>query len=232
MVRGKRKRSFKATTSEKKFKGRPRAAANRSAAIERKFVDIPTTTILFSTTAQFVLLNGVQAGASQVNRIGKRINMKSLLFRGSITHEANAIGGTNDFLRWMIVYDRQTNGAVFTITQLLENTDNAGGSSTTPRSAINSEQEDRFMILHDSKHQCAASLTGAAEQVIENAGKDFCFSKVVKMKDLITNYDGTANPATVAQIVNGSLYVVTLGALAAANSSFRLTFETRLRFAD
>ena len=62
-----------------------------------------------NTTPLVTPLNLVQSGAGFYNRIGRRIEMKSLHLTGLI--HSTGKQADQDYCRLLVVYDRQTNGA-------------------------------------------------------------------------------------------------------------------------
>ena len=54
-----------------------------------------------------------------------------------------------DFLRLLVVYDRQSNGTLPAISDILAMRDLAGAVTTTSRSSRNDDYKDRFKILLD-----------------------------------------------------------------------------------
>ena len=68
-----------------------------------------TISAKFSTTASFTLFNAVRLGPDDFQRVGKEIKMHSLFLRGCVTDRTTAarISNSFDFLRLLVVYDRQ-----------------------------------------------------------------------------------------------------------------------------
>ena len=75
-----------------------------------------------TTAGSVTLLNGVATGTDYVNRIGRKVIMKSLLMRVNfypIGSTTNGILGEN--IRYMILVDSQPNGALPSVTDILNN---------------------------------------------------------------------------------------------------------------
>jgi len=76
-----------------------------------------------NSTGSIIPLNLIVAGSSFFNRVGRKIEMKSVLFEANIAPLAAARSCVSDTLRILIVYDRQPNGANPTIANILQDTD-------------------------------------------------------------------------------------------------------------
>jgi len=97
---------------------------------EIKAIDIALATYLFrnpATATNVVLLNGIQTGTGFFNRIGSRVEMRSLQIRGIVNSAATTTGNN---LRMIVVYDRQPAGALPIVSDLLQSRDQAGVPTT------------------------------------------------------------------------------------------------------
>jgi len=237
--------SFQASRAAQGVIGRsPATRGSRVRGVEVKAVDMPAINAggdslfkLISTTATFDLLNGIQEGASFYNRIGRRTHMKSVHVTGQITVSSNAGAAANDYLRVMLIYDRQPNGTFPAIADLLLDYGNDGTSFTTSYSKGNLNNVERFAILRDCRipvgdanNSQAASTFGA--QMIPGAPGANQINWFVPLKDLETHYKSTTNPAAVGDIATGGLYLVTYGSNVAATAAYGFTYNARLRFID
>ena len=65
--------------------------------------------------------NAVRLGPDDFQRVGKEIKMHSLFLRGCVTDRTTAarISNSFDFLRLLVVYDRQSNGTLPAISDIL-----------------------------------------------------------------------------------------------------------------
>lgn len=203
---------------------------------EIKAIDIASASYLFrnvATASNIILLNGVQTGSGFFNRVGSRIEMKSIHIRGQIVNAVTAISGG---IRMLLIYDRQPNGALPVISDILQSRDQAGTAATSGVSEINLDQRDRFMILRDTKLY-TPSVTNTAG-VLTNGpqfpGVDSMFDidQFIKLKGLTTHYSGTANPVTIANINTGGLYAAFLTSTGGNDSCWQFTGGYRLRYND
>lgn len=135
------------------------------------------------------LLNGLQQGLNGSQRVGEqvkfiRISMNLKVIGGFSTVE-------NTICRIMVFIDHQPNKAAPTLPDLLEDV-------TYPfMSFRNWKNRLRFKMLFDKK--ITLNKNGANGVVVEQDSKEM---------DLITKYDGTANPPTIAQITSNSIYMI------------------------
>lgn len=203
----------------------------RSLAPEMKALDIPRTNYALNTTAVITPLNLIQTGSTFCNRIGRKIEMVSVRINGYLTPIRT--GGTQDYLRCMIIYDRQVNGAVPSISDILQTTDQATTNSTTSHSGINLNNRDRFLVVRDMRIvppavNVAGEVVGAVDPLCTVTNIDmYC-----KLKGLVTQYKADSAPAVIGDIASGALFLVTFGALAAGTESWLAPLEVRLRYMD
>lgn len=213
---------------------RPFLSANNFPEI--KALDIPRGAAgdELGLTAVITPLNLVQVGSSFFNRVGRRIELKSLTLRGifaTLRTVANESIG-----RILVVYDAQTNGALPAIADLLQTTDQTGANTNTPYSGINMNYRDRFQILRD--YQCyLPSFTDTAGVVtnpgyIDNTINFPNFKIHIKLKNLLTQYRADSSPAVIGDIATGGLFMIVFGSLATGTTGWSLFWESRLRFGD
>lgn len=179
---------------------------------ELKDIDTDLATLVFDNTGFIILLNGVAQGNDFNTRIGRKFNMKSLYMRIVIQSGSSAVA--NNMARFLVVYDKQANGVVMTVAQLL-----TAVSTSAPN---NLDNRDRFIVIWDKVVNIGA--TGANDNM-----KVFC--KKFKRCQLETTNGGTG--ATIASIQTGALYVVGVGDAATGTVTPRTQNGTfRVRFID
>lgn len=212
----------------------------RSRKAEMKTIDVDETTInsTISTTATFVLLNGTIEGASYQNRIGRKIAMESVRLTGQIVPSGNG-AGVSEYMRIMIIYDRQTNGAFPAITDVLETILDNGTTTNTSYSGLNMNNAERFFVLMDQRVHIANNNvstvinTSMNVQGIVDSSSFANIDRFKKLKNLETHYKAAGIPnATVGDIATGGLYLVTFGNVASATSGYKLVASTRVRYSD
>lgn len=160
-----------------------------------------------STTATFTLLNGLTLGNTTTNRTGQSIRGVKSDFRFNMT--GNALANAMQ-VRVLIVYDKQPNAAIFVIGDLL--------AATTPVSAYNFGNQNRFIILFDQSYSLS-SLSG-----------DFTMNGTsIVTTNQHVDYN-TGNAGTIADITTGSMYLVQFSDQAVNTGA--ITFSHRYWFVD
>lgn len=208
-----------------------RQIAQNSMANELKSVDftvnLPVGNVLntTNTNAGIAVCNLVQPGTGSWNRIGKRIAMKSLRYRFLLQNFCDlTIGLRNNAIRISLVHDKQSSGAAIPNFDIIFGTTDQTGTEATGSfvDPLRVDNTDRFTVLRDDL------ITS------DNFGIEWqCdFDKYVKLKGLSTTFSGQSNPATIADISSGALYLIfraqenslTLGQFSVENSTCRLRY--------
>ncbi len=159
-----------------------------------------------SSTASFNLLNGTTTGDAVNNRSGQSVKANGISLRYYVVGNASAnwIAG-----RIMVVYDKQANGAIFAIGDLL--------NATTPVSMRTVGNQMRFLVLYDKNY--VLSWNGNSS-IIEDVN--------IPCQNHTEYNTGTA--ATVADIVTGSIYLIHF--TDQATNTAAMTWYSRYWFVD
>lgn len=209
---------------------------------ELKFVDVlDSATQAFSTIAAGGTATGcvniVNEGSGAWNRIGRRINMKSIEVRICLANlpAATPAAGAQIY-RILLVYDAQWNGSSgFTYASLLQSRSIAGAGATGILSPVNLDNRDRFLILRDwiwtdvSVKNVLDPLDTAA-----NASSAMCarlprqLHWYHKLRGLETVFGASTGSST--DINTGALLLITV--CSAATPYLTCNVSTRLRFYD
>lgn len=201
---------------------------------EIKAVDFGGTTIRIDDTGQLATLNTVTAGSSFYQRIGRRIELLSVEIRGNIGSVRTVTA--SDFCRLLIIYDRQPNGAVPNLADVLQNVNGSGTATSTAYAGINLNNRDRFDIIMDKKIILPTQTITAG--VLTNPGwvdpvaETFNIKAFRKLGNRITQYKADTNPPVIGDIASGALYLMTVGSQPTGSEGFQLGFSTRVRFSD
>lgn len=211
--------------------------------LEIKSVDFPvnasTATCTLNSTMYIQALNVCQAGSAFYNRIGNEIEMKSLHLVGQVIANGAASTGVNEYLRIMLIYDRQPNGAYPVLADILSNYDNNGTTSSSSYAMTNPNNKDRFQILMDDRLSISNNITTVATQqntayVIDYIKNEVNISRYVKLKGLMTRFKTSTSPSVIGDISTGALYLVGIGnqAAGANGAGYQFLFNSRLKYTD
>lgn len=151
---------------------------------EIKYNDSTVAASAVSSTATFLLLNGMSLGTSSSTRIGQSVKCQGMDLRFSISGNVTAV---QSYTRLLVVYDKQANGAIFSILSLLNAAD------TIASYAVGSQM--RFNVLYD---ETFATSTAGPLNIVN-------FTKLGVNQH--TEYT-TGNAGTIADINSGSIYLV------------------------
>lgn len=181
------------------------------------YVDLASGTFNCSTTGTISLINTVAQGASVNQRIGKKIMMKSVQFRGRLqsgntTTVADAAA--------LLVYDKRPTGALPAITDILVTANSA--------SFNNDVNADRFRIIRRWDWTLTGNDATAGQQTSSSCHS---FDEFVSLKGLPQVFNA-AGTGAIGDISEGALYLVTVGDLAAGTAAPKLTAAARFRFID
>jgi len=133
---------------------------------EKKVIDLVAAVYAFTIPTAPptpTLLNGCIAGSQNYNRIGRKINMKSLQFRGMIAAATVATAADDQLCRIVIVYDKQSNGAAPTWANVVQSQSIAGTTSSATSDMVNLDNRDRFTIVRDKFFPMAAQVPTATQ---------------------------------------------------------------------
>lgn len=128
---------------------------------------------------RFYMLNNMQEGVSSYQRVGRRINMKSLLLRfAPLLNLADDVFASTDrvyVVRIALVYDSQSNGAFPSQTDLFASIIASGGTPFYHIMApVNMNNRDRFLILKDKiwifPNLGAAAVGAASTNIMDMVG--------------------------------------------------------------
>lgn len=193
---------------------RPRPGPYLSSRIELKQIDVYTGSIVADTTGALGLINGCIQGADRGNRIGREIFIRSIQITG--LSSVTSATGLDQTHRVLVVYDSQPNGVALTVAQVLDVT------GVNPTLALkNRDGLRRFTIIMDKLMR----LNSNAEPGGSRSWRMY------KRLSLPVRFN-SGNAGTVADIDTGSLYLISLGSLAAGATAGALVATTRVLFED
>jgi len=185
---------------------------------ERKVVDVATANYACDSTGSVTYLAPIAVGTDYTDRIGRKINIRSIQARGFVFPEDQTSGGS--IVRVMCVYDAQSNGAaIATITDILQ--------QSSPLAPLNLANRDRFKVIWD-KQFALGQVSNVATQSFAGSPTNHQFKKY-KRCNLPVIYNTTTN--TIAAVSSGAILLLTLGNNAAGTGA-TLAFNSRIRFED
>jgi len=171
-----------------------------------------------------VLINGIAQGAGQNQRVGRKVDFTSLLIRFFSANNAvverpeagdpTAVGIAASPMRFIVFYDKQSNGAGPTIADLM--------SPDNINSVNRLLYSERFMILIDQYTNVGAG----GEVAVNIAGKIFR-----KYNPGLQAIYGDAT-AGIESITSGSIWITMCSPIQAPTTLPYLNYVTRLRYID
>lgn len=194
-----------------------------------------------STTAAFKLLNAIQEGSGFFNRIGRKINLKSLMVTVDIEKSlANVANVDPQFARVVFLYDAQPNGAAPVYSDVMQDVEQAGAPSVNVYSSLNLNNRDRFRVLLDKKFKLPGCGIGGGplvtgdNTVYEMNSSSLKIVKYLKLKGIETMYKSTSSPSTISDIATGALWCMVIGedSNATGSQAYVANLTTRLRYYD
>lgn len=191
--------------------------------------------IPINSTATLQNLVTIQQGASESQRVGNKVALKSLRVR----LQAKPSGGDSlidTHGRFMIIYDRQTNGAYPAANAILSSLNQSGTTiAGTYLDSINPNYLERYVVLADEilTFQPTASA-GQNEDVGPTSDKAYYIDRYIKMKNLETQFNGSTTPLGIGSVTTGAVYVLSWGdaTTPGTNDPYFWSGNIRLRFHD
>lgn len=190
---------------------------------EKKGCDVTFTTTdivdTVNTNAAIFLMNGIQEGVGSWNRIGRYIWNKSIeldlnlqwLSSYSAT-DTTIFGGS--WLRCILVWDKQpNNGSLPSFETMFGHTDQNGAETSSTSDHLRYDNMFRFKVLLDETiNPTITNATTSTQTSPATGGLTSVtlvrYHKYLKLGNKMTNFSGTANPITNANISTGSLYLI------------------------
>lgn len=211
-------------------------ASSRLRAIkpEVKTVDFPETTTsftIFSGPPTGILITPPVLGTGTNNRIGNKVQLKSVRVRGLIQPNNNAFSTLVEILRHIIVFDRNPNGALASYADIIQAISSAGATSSTVFSSPNINNTNRFIILRDSQVVTPAAQVNITPTLTSSIAIDqttkLSFDEFIPLKKLQSQFKATAG--AIGDITSGALlmFFVSRG-----GQPWSMTYEARTRYYD
>lgn len=187
---------------------------------ELKFFDtIRATAAVANTGVVDANLNIIPQGVLENNRLGRQCKIKRINIRGSIVLPGGTTAATSsDQIRVLLVQDKQANGAVFTVLNVLE--------TNGTNSHFNLENEHRFKILYDKNYTLSsAGGTNSGAILYGQVTKDLRINMACNIPIDFDNSAGTG--AITTQRTNSLAFLMITD-----NGVATVSYVSRLRFSD
>lgn len=165
-----------------------------------------------NTTGEILLLNGIARGDALNERIGRKVMLKSITFRGI----AESTGGTGvaQMGRLIVVYDKQTNATEPAITDILD--------SAHAASLMNLSNSNRFKVLIDVMIPIRDRTSTNGDSV-----------PVYEYRNLnLPMHFNSGDAGTVGDIISGAIWAIGVGNVAVGATDGNLSFRSRVRYTD
>lgn len=216
---------------------RPAGALRTGRHEEVKICDVNYAQYGLTTTGVFQALNLIQTGTSFNNRQGRKICMRSLYVTGALEFLARANATAQEYIRLIVIYDRQTNGGTPSVADYILSTSQAGVASSTVFDQFNPNNRDRFVTLMDMRitpPMPQQNLSAAPPNVALTTGtsETINIKRFIPLKGLVTQYKADSSPAVIGDIATGSLLFFAFGSTAAGSEQWQANLSFRLRYTD
>lgn len=182
---------------------------------ELKYHDVSTSGVFptVPSAATVTLVNGIAEGTDIFERVGRKVNLKSLEYKFHIL--PNTVNPGTNLCRFMVVHDRQCNGLAPSVGDILE-------SAAVLYSFKNATNERRFTVLADQEWGCA--YDGTVGGVTEGS---VCYKHgFIKLQGYQMSYRGSTGG--IGSIDSGAIYFIVMG----VNATYSYYYTTRTRFWD
>jgi hypothetical protein len=188
----------------------------------------------FNTTDQLTCINLLTTGSSSWNRIGRKVSLKSVHVQGYFNPTTNGNVAYAQFARMLIIYDKQPNGSLPSISDVLRDQVNSATDSnvTLVSSGLNLNNKDRFEIIADERW-ILPGVTAAQTTGITTATCDEMHFEVYrKLKGREVHFKADSSPGVIGDIATGSLILITFGSLVSGYEPWNAQLSARVRFSD
>lgn len=203
---------------------------------ETKSVDFPTTQSSFplnAATGNLACLNLISAGSSFFNRIGRKIALQSIYLNGDIQSGTDpAVSLAQEYLRIIVVYDAQTNGATPVWSDVVQATTQANVTSSLARDGFNLNNRDRFKIIINKRFitpETTAAGINATGGAVTPTMNEYTIQEYRKLNNMETQYKADSSPAVIGDVATGGLFLLVQGS---TGGQWLLNWTCRIRYTD
>lgn len=183
-----------------------------------------------------IVLNLIQQGAGSWNRVGQKVNLRSIRIRGDIGHQQTtgvATGLTQgQTVRCVVVWDKQpSSGTIPQWQDMFGFTAQDGTEGTSMYAPIRYDNMDRFSILRDVTYDPQPGAKSGNPDVVTYYNT---IDEYIRLGDRECVFSGQSNPMTIADISSGAIYFCVRAKINNVNTvqSFINNMTARLRYTD
>lgn len=175
-------------------------------------------------------------GGAAYQRLGRFIQCKGLVVNCAVIPAGSATASINpDVGRVLVVADRGPFGVAASVSDILQDINNAGGVGSTPWSGGNLNNDDRFSVLLDEEISLpgAVGTTGGPPTIYPwDQSQRMIVRKYIPIENLEMMFKASAG--TIADITANAIYVVTLSqyTLSSSTTAFSLVGFCRLYYCE
>lgn len=191
---------------------------------ELKFND--TTLANTAITSTGVILHSSvccpQLGTENYQRIGKKINIRSIHMRGNVIQPSQTdLTTMSTNIRVIVYLDKQCNAAALTVGHVLHLTDSDSFRAL--------EFVDRVQVLYDEDYTFSKQAMGVLSGPTYSSPESQCQLKPLNKKVNIPVYFNSTNGGTVADVVSNNIGILVIADVA---TNAYLDGFFRIRFSD
>ncbi len=173
---------------------------------EKKFFDTNVGDVILeiNTGLQKVALCQVAQGDQENQRIGRKIMVSACYFRGRVRIKSTAVPtDTSEYVRLLLVEDKQTNGAIFLTNDLFDTT--APASAKNVFAFNNLSNKDRFKVHYDQQF-CVSTMGGGIAASTSSAEFTVCIDWFKKFpRPIEIEYDPSLTTGAISTIRSRNL---------------------------
>lgn len=190
------------------FRGR------KATGVEKKFYDINLDDAVVATAGGTLSLPLIAQGTGEENRIGRKCTLTDIGFRYAVTLPSTTnVNNTSDILRVMIVQDKQCNGVLASVSDIIY---------PDYKSFNELSNKSRFRTLYDQYHELNADMAGG--DTTNDSSVVTQFYSVHKKVNIPLEYSSTTGAITEIRSNNIVVLYISKNGLVGVDAVARLRF--------
>lgn len=198
---------------------------------------LPGGAITICSTPVVQNLAMIQQGGGESQRLGNKVALKSLRLRLQLVTTGNGAADNNNYARFMIIYDRQTNGVYPAANSILSQLNQSNVTvAGTYLDSINPNYLERYLVLCDEFLTLPTNQIAATINFAPTTDKSYYIDKYIKLKNLEMQFSGNtqtmAGGAGISNVTTGALYLLSWGSVVIGSEPWCWGGNIRIRFHD